>query len=141
MLFRSPLDARLGALVDQVPLKLGEPCEDRQQQPTVRGGGVAPGVGKRAKRGAGFAEQVEGAQQVKARARQAVEPCDDDGVAWLHGGQQARQLRSVGTRSRGLLAVNLGGARGAQLLVLQCQILIARRDPGIAKHRHCMGHL
>jgi hypothetical protein len=33
-----------GATTDQFPLKLGEAAQDRQHQPTVRRGGVRPGV-------------------------------------------------------------------------------------------------
>jgi hypothetical protein len=59
--------------VDQGPLELGEPGEDRHKQFAVRCGGVAPRIGEGAELRAGLGDGIDLAQQVQGRARQPIE--------------------------------------------------------------------
>jgi hypothetical protein len=53
------LTALAGTMNDQVALELGQPAQNRQDQATVRRGGVGPGVVQRPEGGVGLAEDVQ----------------------------------------------------------------------------------
>ena len=59
------------------------------------GGSICPGLGKRLKPGAGFADGLHGLQEVAGGARQAVQPPDDDCVAFPELIQHLLEFRTL----------------------------------------------
>lgn len=123
--------ARAGA--DQLALELCKARQHRQHEPTVRGGGVGPGVAERAEHGALLGDAAEDVEQVPCRARQPVEPGHQHHVAGREGREASVKLRTLALSSRDLLAEHTDCARSLQLGQLRVERLPVAADARIAK--------
>src|SRR5258708_8352120 len=65
-----------------------------------------------------------------------MQPCDDEYVALLKSADHLHKLGAVSLGAARLLAVDLGATGAAQFVLVQIQILVARRGPSVAVHRH-----
>jgi hypothetical protein len=82
------------------------------QEAAMRGRGVGPGVVERAELGSGLGDAVEDGEQITGRARQPVEPGDEEGVAVAERLEQLGELGPIGARTGDLLAVEAVAASG-----------------------------
>ena len=131
-----PLAALARAGADQLPLELGKPREHRQHQPTMRGGGVCPGVPERAEGGPALGDGAQGVEQVAGGARQASEPRDQHKVAWSESSKEPPQLLAITARAARLLLEDPLRAFGRELGKLGIEGLPVDRAAGVALVRH-----
>src|SRR5215469_548735 len=132
----SPLPSLASPGLDQLALELSQAAEHRQHQPAMWRRGVGPGVGHALEARASLADRVEDVQQIARRARQAIEPGDDQHIALLETLEDLRKLGAVGLRTAHLLAVDLGATSGMERGILGRQGLAVGADAGIAVNGH-----
>jgi hypothetical protein len=70
---RGTLPALASAGLDELALELSQAAKNRQHQPSVRRGGIRPGIGQRLEASASLGDHVEDVQKVTRGSRQAVE--------------------------------------------------------------------
>jgi hypothetical protein len=100
-------------------------------------GGVGPGVVERAELGSGLGDAVEAGEQITGRARQPVEPGDEEGVAVAERFEQLGELGAVGARTGDLLAVEAVASGDFERSLLGGQALALGRDAAVAVDGHC----
>ncbi len=84
--------AVLGALPDQGALQFRYGAENLQGEPALRGRGV-DGIGERFEMRALGVELGDHGQEMRQRAGQTVEPCDDQHIAASHARKSLGEFR------------------------------------------------
>ena len=119
----------LGALGDQRPLELGDGAQNLERKHALRGGGV-DGIAQTAKmRPRGF-ELLDDREEMADRARQAVEPHDDEGVALADVAEQAGEHRAGAIGAGGVFLEDFVASGGVQFVALGVRTLIIGGRPG-----------
>ena len=111
---------------DQLALKLRQPSQHRQHQPTVRGGGIGPGVGQRAEPRPLVGNSPKGVQEIEGRAGQPVEPRDQYDITGRELIKQASKLGAVGFSPARHLAEHFDCTCGGQSVDLGVDALAVR---------------
>jgi hypothetical protein len=107
------------AASDQLTLELGKTSKHRDDQPTVGVGGVGPGVAQGAKARTALGDRVEQVKQVTCASRQPVEARDRQHIPRLQLVDDLEQLGALRLRPGYLLAVQLGGTRRPEFILLR----------------------
>src|SRR5208283_3218451 len=123
--------AGLGAFGDQRPFELRDGAQDLQREHALRRGGVDR-IAKAAEVRAEHFQLLDDGQQVADRAREAVQPDHDQGLAWANVAQKASQHRSFAVGAGGVLFQDRVTACRAELVELGIRALLLGGDPRIA---------
>lgn len=123
------------SLPDQRALEFGRRAEDLQSEFALRRSRVDR-TSEQPKMRALLSSLSMTLEQVRQRARQAVDPHGDHHVAAPEARYQLREHWSRAGGARSKLLVDLGAASGFQLAALPSCVLAIGRDPRVAYQRH-----
>jgi hypothetical protein len=112
----------------------GNTVEDMEDQPAARRGRV-DALLQRDKPDAALGQHRDRVDQMTQRATEAIQPPHDQRVAFAQVVKQPRELGPLVQRATRGVAEDPQTASGGQRVVLQAELLLARRDPCVAQQR------